>query len=527
MANVIGSDLNNFNPSTDGLGYVTVESGETHKPGYFNLGLFLDYGIQSLPQSNLGGEAPNDHRITTNVHGAVGVSKGWSIGFSMTNLIHDSVAENSLGNALSDSGRESFRLDSKVRFINTNKAKIGALLGVNFNNIENNPYLGDGPGPSIAAGAFYERTTSRTLRWAVNAGYRMRNTGDAIPGFSIEPIENQIFYSLGLNYWYQNWKTYFIGELYGSSATHSPLNETDRSPSNLEILLGAKQKFFKRMEGQVGVTRGLYQGLSTPEFRFYAGLNFYFGPPNGEIYGRGEHGGMVKKFEVKDRDGDGVRDVDDRCPGTPANTMVDRYGCPISIDSAILDDDFDGVDNADDQCPNTRTGVAVDAVGCPRKKGDNSVAYESMDSDADGVLNDYDLCPQTPTGVRVTERGCEVDKIQNVDLGNLNFITGTAKLTPNSRKRFRKKIGYLTKIRNKLNKIVIEGHTDSVGGRQYNQNLSQRRAETIKLILVNELKLPGRKIQARGYGESRPIASNKTKLGRLKNRRVEMNVITH
>ncbi len=525
-ANIVGSDLENFNPTTDGLGYVTVESGELHEPGIFNLGLFLDYGVKSLPQADPGGSAPDDQRASTNIHVGVGITKGWSVGFSMTNLIHESSEATSLGAAISETGREAFRLDSKVRLVNEKKAQLGAFFGINFNNIDNNPYLGRDPGPSVAVGGFYERLSSKSLRWAINAGYRLRNSGAPLTGFGIEPIDNQIFYSLGANYWHERWDTHFIGELYGSTPTNSPLNNTDRELSNLEILLGAKQKFYERMDVHVGMTRGLYTGLSTPELRIYAGVNINFSAISATIHGRGEHGGIVPAYEIKDQDEDGVRDQDDRCPNTLEGTTVDHYGCPLNIDSGFLDDDFDGVDNSEDQCPNTKIDVKVDASGCPSLGNSDGAAYATLDSDGDGVINEYDLCPDTPEGVDVTNRGCEIHKIQNVDLGVLNFISGTAKLTKKSRNRFKKKIKYLLGIKNSIKKIVIEGHTDSVGKAAYNKRLSQQRANTIKGIIVEELGISRKKVEGQGFGESRPIASNKTKLGRLKNRRVEMHVIS-
>jgi len=70
-------------------------------------------------------------------------------------------------------------------------------------------------------------------------------------------------------------------------------------------------------------------------------------------------------------------------------------------------------------------------------------------------------------------------------------------------------------------KIVIEGHTDNVGGEKYNLSLSQKRAEAIKKIMVTKFNIEPSRLTAKGFGESKPIASNSTKEGRQKNRRVE------
>ena len=69
-------------------------------------------------------------------------------------------------------------------------------------------------------------------------------------------------------------------------------------------------------------------------------------------------------------------------------------------------------------------------------------------------------------------------------------------------------------------KIVIEGHTDSVGDAAYNKILSQKRAYAVKKYMVAK-GIGANRIKARGFGENKPIASNKTNKGRKKNRRVE------
>ena len=75
-----------------------------------------------------------------------------------------------------------------------------------------------------------------------------------------------------------------------------------------------------------------------------------------------------------------------------------------------------------------------------------------------------------------------------------------------------------------FNKLIISGHTDSVGSAAYNLSLSQRRAEAVRTYLVQNDQLPPEKIQAKGYGLSLPIASNNNYQGRALNRRVEFKI---
>lgn len=71
---------------------------------------------------------------------------------------------------------------------------------------------------------------------------------------------------------------------------------------------------------------------------------------------------------------------------------------------------------------------------------------------------------------------------------------------------------------------VVEGHTDSVGSDAYNQGLSERRANAVRDVLVNQYGIGGERVNAVGYGESRPVADNATAEGRAINRRVEAEV---
>lgn len=71
---------------------------------------------------------------------------------------------------------------------------------------------------------------------------------------------------------------------------------------------------------------------------------------------------------------------------------------------------------------------------------------------------------------------------------------------------------------------VVEGHTDSVGSDAYNQGLSERRANAVRDVLVNQYGVSGDRVNAVGYGEARPVADNATDGGRAVNRRVEAEV---
>jgi outer membrane protein OmpA-like peptidoglycan-associated protein len=70
--------------------------------------------------------------------------------------------------------------------------------------------------------------------------------------------------------------------------------------------------------------------------------------------------------------------------------------------------------------------------------------------------------------------------------------------------------------------LVIEGHTDAQGNTQNNMRLSEARAESVAAYMITNMRLPEHRIKATGYGDTRPISSNKTAEGRKKNRRIDL-----
>ena len=107
-------------------------------------------------------------------------------------------------------------------------------------------------------------------------------------------------------------------------------------------------------------------------------------------------------------------------------------------------------------------------------------------------------------------------------LNNLEFVFGTDQLTKVSLQVFNRQVPGLRKIN--IQKLIIEGHTDSVGEDLFNLELSERRAETVKTLLMQELGLTESQVTVIGRGESRPVATNDTDAGRQKNRRVQLKI---
>jgi OOP family OmpA-OmpF porin len=215
--------------------------------------------------------------------------------------------------------------------------------------------------------------------------------------------------------------------------------------------------------------------------------------------------------EQLDSDGDGVDDYWDWCPATPAGTTVDRNGCPEAAREPA-DTDRDGVPDSRDACPDTADGVAVDARGCPRET--------DRDSDGDGVPDRLDQCPGTTAGVRTDVNGCEIRDI--IALPGVNFATNSDRLLDGAESLVAQAADTLKKYPELI--IEVAGHTDSVGIDDTNYSLSERRAKTVRDYLVGFGVEPAR-LSVRGYGETRPVASNDSEAGRAENRRVELRIL--
>ncbi|MFL1012373.1 OmpA family protein [Flavisericum labens] len=212
--------------------------------------------------------------------------------------------------------------------------------------------------------------------------------------------------------------------------------------------------------------------------------------------------GLAELNGCPDSDGDGVADNKDNCPTVAG--LAALAGCP--------DADGDGVTDADDKCPN-EAGPAANN-GCPWP-----------DTDGDGVLDKDDKCPEVKG--TVANDGCpevtaEVQKTLNEYAKTILFDTGKSTI----KKQSEEVLGDIIKILNEYpnSKFTVEGHTDSVGSEKLNQGLSEKRALSVKEYLV-ENGIDEFRLSALGYGEAKPIDSNKTRAGRANNRRVEINLV--
>ncbi len=266
--------------------------------------------------------------------------------------------------------------------------------------------------------------------------------------------------------------------------------------------------------------------------------------------------GLTFKFGAKDSDNDGIYDKDDTCPDTPG--LAQFNGCPDSDSDGIEDSkdscpnepgaaefngcpdtDGDGIADKDDACPEV---AGVKALGgCPDTDGDGIADKNDKcvdvkgpkenngcpwpDRDGDSVLDKDDKCPDVKG--TVANKGCP--EVSEEAIKRLNDYAKTI-LFDTGKSTFQQRTYPVLEAMTAILKeyptanFSIEGHTDSDGKDDANMKLSEDRAAAVKNYLI-EKGISSSRLSSKGFGETMPIDTNKTKAGKANNRRVEVKLV--
>ncbi|MEE9362373.1 MAG: OmpA family protein [Cellulophaga sp.] len=279
-----------------------------------------------------------------------------------------------------------------------------------------------------------------------------------------------------------------------------------------------------------------FEDYGVKHFQHLLGVSIKFGGTDTDgdgIYDKDDACPEVAGLEAfngcPDADGDGIEDSKDACPNAAGSKEMN--GCP--------DADGDGIADKDDACPN-EAGVAA-LAGCPDADGDGVADKDDScpneagpaenkgcpwaDKDGDSVLDKDDQCPDVAG--TVANNGCpevteEVQKKLNDYAKTILFDTGKSSIKAESTAVMVDIIQILSEFPNA--KFTVEGHTDSVGSAKLNQKLSDSRASSVRDFLIDK-GIGADRLNAIGYGEDKPIATNNTRKGKKANRRVEINLV--
>jgi len=382
-------------------------------------------------------------------------------------------------------------------------------------------------GERSATGHFQLLGELRGERWRVTSNVGTRVLNSSVQGLH---VDNMLTYGLGvaagiLREARSDFDLDLVAEVYGTSPFH---HFGDRESTPMEFLAGPKFQHESGFGGGLAAGAGLSHGYGAPAYRLLASLGWLKPNAADRDHDRIPDGRDLcpdepedrDKFEdadgcpERDNDRDGVLDVDDLCPNDAEepNGFADDDGCPEG------DADRDGILDGADHCPNDAEDVDgfQDDDGCPER-----------DNDRDGVLDANDACPleaETKNG-NEDEDGCpdkiRVDRKQGqiLTLEPVMFALNSARILPESFDML-DEIATVLMAHPEIEKLSIDGHTDSQGSDERNQILSEERAQSVREYLIQQ-GVALERLDAQGFGESQPIADNATAEGRSKNRRVE------
>lgn len=324
----------------------------------------------------------------------------------------------------------------------------------------------------------FDYAFGKVARLSANVGYLFRPDSDFL---NIE-VDDMLTYGLAAAFRLADW-LYIVPEVRGETSLLAEEIDTEELP--LEGTIGAKIYPIESLLIQAGFGTGLIEGVGAPDWRVFFGIAF--SPP-----------------AVHDTDGDGYLDPDDGCPLEPEDfdSFEDSDGCPDPdndgdgicdpwVSEQGLQDRYSRVCTGTDQCPNEPESIN---------------GYE-----------DEDGCPDSPPLIEETR--CERIGLRD----KVYFDTDSDRIQERSFDLLNQ-VAAIMVARPDLQRVRIEGHTDSRGSNRHNLDLSQRRAESVNRYLL-EQGVSAERLVPVGYGEDQPVADNGTTEGRAENRRVEFIIL--
>jgi outer membrane protein OmpA-like peptidoglycan-associated protein len=561
-------DIQQFKPVTDMQGFLLVQDATLMPQFRPGVAMTFNYALNPF-EVQLQGYG-RQFGITDGIVGgdltaAFGIFDWWEIGMRFPFMqipIETSFIETFGGKAV-DYGIGDITFATRFRALDPETYKIGFAPGLFLTLPTGNEKaaLGRGKpggGVRLAISQRWDR-----FHFAVNLGYAFYpratvanlTTGDELfyaVGVGVSPIVDKLDVRVELDGSLTPGPNDDGAERFGD-LTHSPL----------EVAASVQYKFDNGFAVHGGLGTGITTGFGSPALRVFAGASWAkFGPRDRDKDGIVDPDDACMKepedldgFEDGDgcpdldNDGDGFPDLQDKCPDEAEDKdgYFDGDGCidpdndgdglldgaDACVDEAEdmdgfqdedgcpdLDNDGDGIEDSADSCPDAAETVDgwKDEDGCP-----------DPDNDGDTFLDVDDLCPnraEEMNGDR-DEDGCP-DDVLVVRKGDTIHLLEKVAFKKKSRlaKSSKEVLLALAEVLTNnpgIVKVRVEGHTSSKGKDKSNLRTSSKEAKAVVKRLIKYGVDPTR-LEAVGYGETRPIRSNRTRSGRAANRRIEVKV---
>ncbi|WP_233595405.1 Ig-like domain-containing protein [Corallococcus sp. CA031C] len=503
----------------------------------WNVGLSVNYADKPLnffdPRKDEYVTSLVKSQVGVDLMGAVGFLDRFEIGVVLPITIQGSenspAVDPSFANGVSGGGIGDLRFIPKARLLEGESYGLSLAVPVSLPTGGASDFLG-GSGVSVNPRLVAEY--GRRFRVLANVGVDLRksqqlrnlNTGSALA------------YGLGAQVPFELGKVPLAVEATLAGALGFKQQDEEEIP--LELLAALKYRATSGLAAHVGAGPGLTHGYGTPTFRVLAGLS-YSTPERAPAPPRPVCPEGPEDFDGfqdadgcadPDNDNDGIPDTADKCPNEPetVNAYEDTDGCPDTKPAppppAPVDSDGDGLMDPDDKCPNApedKDGFQ-DEDGCP-----------DPDNDKDGIPDTADKCPLEPETINgvTDEDGCPdkgkvkvlVEGERILILEKVYFATGKDVILPRSFPLL-KQVAAVLRANPQVELLSVEGHTDDQGKDAANLDLSKRRAANVRTFLVND-GIAQERLTSEGFGETKPVDSNKTAAGRENNRRVEFNIV--
>lgn len=488
-----GFDSELFKPATSSTSFFSQSSAETlpSMSYHLNMGFHLSTSPLVLRDAQSGAELPGgtivSQRSGAYLSAGLGLWDRYELGIAMPMvLLQEGSGMMLSGNPdLSSASLGDMRIEAKARLWSSSSTAVAVQVGTTLPLGDKDALFGESD-PTLVSRIILS-TRKGPVHLGFNLGMRLRGAAEV----AALPVDDELTAGAGVELEVLPGKFSLLAEVYANRAMHT--SKSEASPA--ESIAGLRYQVQGPWQLQAGLGAGLGAGYGTPAYRALVSFSYApvktqpairpivaeLVPPPKKVVPKAKVEEPEPEPKPTDEDGDGIFSPTDECPteAEDFDEFEDEDGCPD------LDNDGDTIADSEDKCPmqpETVNGVE-DEDGCP-DEGIIEMTYDRIVLD-DTVLFD-------PNRARVKRRGKKA----------LRAIVSLYAQHP------------------EWGSITINGHSDSHGPRDYNLELSRRRAERVREELI-KLGIEAGKVSSEGFGETKLLRRDKSERASQRNRRVE------